>query len=172
MIIKRILTSMMAVILVLAAYTPTVRADTDGNEIRITDQPDKLVLQLGPQWAGLEFELKTDAGVYPAPVFVDESGILKMDLGGSKTYTLSCLSSPIAANAPNQSESTVIIVPEVIEFEGDAELVTSQTEKLIPTGVLIMFICGLLVAVGGLITIRYFKHRRESYDFDDDDDYE
>ena len=67
---------------------PVVYADTDGNELRITAQPDKLVLQFGKDWAGVEFELKLDSGVFPVPLKADSSGVLIMELGGSKTYTL------------------------------------------------------------------------------------
>lgn len=38
--------------------------DTDGTELQVA-QPVILEVQLGPQWAGVEFQLKTDAGLYP-----------------------------------------------------------------------------------------------------------
>ena len=91
-------------LLLVTTLAPAVYADTNGSEIQITEQPDKLILQLGPQWAGVEFELKTDAGVFPVPVVVDSSGILKMDLGGSKPYTLSCLASSVATPGPTSAE--------------------------------------------------------------------
>ena len=62
---------------------PTAFADTDGTEPKVTQQPDQLVLQLGTRWAGVEFELRTDAGVFPAPIVVDETGVLTMDLVGA-----------------------------------------------------------------------------------------
>ena len=71
----------------------TAFADTDGTEPKITQQPDQLVLQLGTRWAGVEFELRTDAGIFPAPIVVDESGVLTMDLGGA-------LPTPSAASIP------------------------------------------------------------------------
>lgn len=87
-------------------------ADTNGTELQVTDQPDQLVIQLGPAWAGVEFELKTDAGTYPQPVIVSPEGVLSMELGGSKTYTLSAMNSSTsvpdpdtAAVAPSQNES-------------------------------------------------------------------
>lgn len=39
---------------------------TDGTEMQVI-QPEQLVIQLGADWAGVEFELKTDAGMYPVP---------------------------------------------------------------------------------------------------------
>ena len=38
--------------------------DTDGTELQVA-QPVILEVQLGPQWAGVEFQLKTDVGLYP-----------------------------------------------------------------------------------------------------------
>ena len=43
---------------------PIVYADTDGTEPQVIDQPSKLILQLGPEWAGVSFRLHTDAGTY------------------------------------------------------------------------------------------------------------
>ena len=63
-------------------------------------------MQLGTRWAGVEFELRTDAGIFPVPVVVDEYGVLTMDLGGSTTYTLSCIHStaPIPDLEPEQTD--------------------------------------------------------------------
>lgn len=59
-----------------------VYADTDGTELQVS-QPMTLELQLGPQWAGVEFQLKTDAGLYPGTIIVGEDGVLRTELGGS-----------------------------------------------------------------------------------------
>ena len=83
--------ALLLTLLLMLVLAPSAYADTDANTPQITQQPDQLVLQLGARWAGVEFELRTDAGVFPVPVVVDESGILRMDLGGSTTYTLSCI---------------------------------------------------------------------------------
>ena|GEM_PF-263688 len=85
--------------------TPAVFADTNGTELQVTDQPEKLVIQLGTAWAGVEFELKTDAGLYPQPVVVSAEGVLSMELGGSKTYTLSAMNSPNSAPDPDAATS-------------------------------------------------------------------
>jgi hypothetical protein len=150
---------------------PTIAfAKTDGSEIQITDQPDRLIIQFGPQWAGVEFELKTDAGLFPVPVVVDASGILKMDLGGSKTYTLSCLASPVEIPEPQTEPDTA--APPPVPTQENAKPVTEPDNKSgIPTGHLILFLVGLAIAVGGLLAMRYFKRGRESYDYGDDDDY-
>ncbi len=72
----RLLIAALAVLLLSLSLSPAALADTDGTEPKITNQPDQLVLQLGVRWAGVEFELRTDAGVFPVPVAVDESGVL------------------------------------------------------------------------------------------------
>ncbi len=91
--------SMCAIIL----FSSTAHAETSSPESPAENQPDKLVIQLGSNWAGVEFQLKTDAGLYPAPIVVDASGILSMELGGSKTYTLTCLNSSVAIPDPEQT---------------------------------------------------------------------
>ena len=87
--------ALLLTLLLMLVLAPAAYADTDANTPQLTQQPDQLVLQLGARWAGVEFELRTDAGVFPVPVVVDESGILRMDLGGSTTYTLSCINSTV-----------------------------------------------------------------------------
>jgi len=77
---------------VLTAFLLTIilaSADTGESTLQISGEPAKLIIQLGPGWAGTQFELRTDAGVYPGTIVVSETGLLQMDLGGSKTFTLS-----------------------------------------------------------------------------------
>lgn len=96
--------ALLLTLLLMLVLAPAAYADTDANTPQITQQPDQLVLQLGARWAGVEFELRTDAGVFPVPVVVDESGILRMDLGGSTTYTLSCINSTVPIPDPEPTE--------------------------------------------------------------------
>ena len=49
--------------------------------------------------------LRTDAGVFPAPIVVDETGVLTMDLGGSTTYTLSCINSTVPIPDPSAEQT-------------------------------------------------------------------
>ena len=170
-IVKRICAALMAVAIAAVVFPISVYADTNGSEIKLIDQPDKLILQLGPQWAGVEFELKTDAGVFPVPVIVDSSGILQMDLGGSKTYILSCLMSPAAAPEPTNEPDTA---PEPTGTTPVEAPIPEATKNVgIPAGQLVLFLFGLAAAAGGLFAMRYFKRRRETSDYDDDeDDYE
>ncbi|MCL2152737.1 MAG: hypothetical protein FWH57_07255 [Oscillospiraceae bacterium] len=51
------------------------------------------------------------------------------------------------------------------------EAALDPEESRIPTGQLALFIPGLVIALGGLIAIWYFKHRQKlNYYYDDDDD--
>lgn len=60
--------ALLLTLLLMLVLAPAAYADTDANTPQITQQPDQLVLQLGARWAGVEFELRTDAGVFPVPV--------------------------------------------------------------------------------------------------------
>ena len=70
---------------------PCVFADTDGSEI-IVVQPEKLKIQLGMNWIGAEFQLRTDQGIYPDHIPVGNDGVLRLEIGGSSSYILSCVS--------------------------------------------------------------------------------
>ena len=102
---KRLRLTLLTVVCLSLCLCTTAFADTDGTEPKVTQQPDQLVLQLGTRWAGVEFELRTDAGVFPAPIVVDETGVLTMDLGGSTTYTLSCINSTVPIPDPSVEQT-------------------------------------------------------------------
>ena len=172
----------------IASTVLIVYADTNGNELRITNQPDKLVLQLGDDWAGTEFELKLDSGVFPVPVKANSSGVITMELGGSKTYTLTRLI-PAAAAKPTEPITTLAditqsnsdILPEMetdtitineeintTDYDGEIELLDNS----IPILPLILFLSGFIVSIGVLLAMRYMKKRREYYGNDDDYEYD
>lgn len=143
---------------------------------------DRLVIQLGPKWAGVEFQLQTDYGLYPGTVVVDESGFLKMDLGGSKTYTLSCLNSsvPIPVPDPAATESPYVTEApddEGVQSESSAEEDTNSSDEAaggestsnIPPMHLILFVGGMAICIGALIAMRIMRKRREAFDQDDEE---
>ncbi len=172
---SRICLSLLAVVMLMATLCPASQADTDGTEPQITQQPDQLVLQLGTRWAGVEFELRTDAGVFPAPIVVDENGVLTMDLGGSTTYTLSCINSTVPIPDPAQDASPA---PQQAAEDGQATvsdpLQQTDSSGRIPIGTLIIFLLGLACAAGGLIALYMSKRRRqpvyEEWDEEDEED--
>lgn len=156
---------------------PAALADTDGTEPKIVQQPDQLVLQLGNRWAGVEFELRTDAGVFPAPVVVDETGVLTMDLGGSTTYTLSCINSTVSIPGPVPEQTEQPEAPEVPETTPPAaDPVEPPAAEQSGAGVplpAVIFLVGLIAAIAVLATLYITKKRREAnYDeWDDGEEY-
>lgn len=153
-------------VIIIMALSPAALADTNGQELKVTDQPDRFVLELGSDWSGVQFELTTDAGIFPVPVVVNEHGILSMDLGGSKTYTLSRISEAPAQKTepvsddqktPAQTESPI------------GENAGNDANEGIPTAQLVIFLCGLAIAVGGLIMMYIMKKRRTYYEYDEDE---
>ena len=165
------LTLLLAIALSLAMSTAAF-ADTDGTEPKIVQQPDQLILQLGTRWAGVEFELRTDAGIFPAPVVVDENGVLTMDLGGSTTYTLSCINStaPIPDPGPEQSDPPPSVSPDPTpEVPNSPQPETGNSSLPLPA---VIFLVGLAVAGGAFIALHITK-KRQDYGYDewgDDED--
>ena len=160
---------------------------TNGDEIQVAT-PEKLEIHLGQEWAGVTFELTTDYGKYPDPIPVGEDGVLRLEIGGSSSYVLSCLSSETEApassetspseNAPSEStpaEDATVSKDELEDIEDVTP--TEPTEEDgkvagIPVSHIIMFGGGLLVAVGALIGINYFQKRRAnaSNEYDENDE--
>ena len=165
---------------------------TDGTELEVI-QPSNLEIQLGESWAGVEFELKTDAGMYPGVITVDEDGVLRLEIGGSENYILSCLNSTVVAPIPGETqpaeeetipadesgtEATEALDPTGEPTEGtapdqtDPEEVPDGTVAGIPIAHLALFGGGLLIAVGGLVGIHFYqkKHQGSTADEDDEND--
>lgn len=170
---KRLRLTLLTVVCLSMCLCPTAFADTDGTEPKVTQQPDQLVLQLGTRWAGVEFELRTDAGVFPAPIVVDETGVLTMDLGGSTTYTLSCINStvpipdPSAEQTPDTQQSS-----EEVQQPQEQNAATEPASG-IPIVPLVVFLVGLACGGGGLVALHFTKRRRQEADYDewaDEDD--
>ena len=165
---KNKILSMIFAILMLICTTCNVFAaqGTDGDELHVVEA-QKLEIQLGSEWAGVEFMLRTDAGVYPDVIPVDKTGVLSLEIGGSSTYTLSCLESDIP-------------IPEFIELQAP---VTSETEsekenlveieevkQKIPTSHIIIFVVGIIAAIGVLVAIYVSNKKRRIVQNDEDDE--
>lgn len=161
---------------------------TDGTELEVI-QPQKLEIQLGESWAGVEFELKTDAGMYPGVIVVGEDGILRLEIGGSENYILSCLNSTVEVPMPGET----VLAEEVNEpaadpseeadpTEDNQEEETVPSESLpeetqegtlggIPVKHLVLFGGGLIVAIGTLVGINFYQKRSgKSNNSEEDDD--
>ena len=161
---------------------------TDGTEMEVI-QPQNLEIQLGESWAGVEFELKTDAGMYPGVIIVGEDGILRLEIGGSENYILSCLNSSVEIPIPGETapveEGTEPAVDPSEETDPIAETEKAETtpsESLpeetqegtiggIPVKHLFLFGGGLVLAIGALVGINFYQKRSgKSNNSEEDDD--
>lgn len=141
---------------------------TEGNELNVAEA-QQLNIQLGPQWVGVEFMLRTDAGVYPNLIPVDKTGMLSLEIGGSKSYTLSCMQSSVTApelllQAPVTTEAETIAKESVENTE------SKDTPLGIPISHLVMFIAGILIAAGILVALHISNKNRQIVQDDEDED--
>ena len=164
---------------------------TNGTELQVA-QPEQLEIQLGAEWAGVEFQMKTDAGLYPDTIPVGQDGVLRLEIGGSKEYVLTCMNSsakappptqaPATTESPSEEQSEEIVTeqPEEITTEQPEEITAEQPEKAedalvagIPVLHLCLFIGGMILAVGGLVTMHIIKRHREDesgYEYDEEEE--
>lgn len=187
--IMKCLALVLAMTCILCFPTPASAAaqGTDGTELEVV-QPEQLEIQLGESWAGVAFELKTDTGMYPGMIPVGEDGILRLEIGGSTSYILTCMNSEVEIPEPDVAQRT----EGVSEVEDTAD--TSPTEDTeaaaypeegtvpveadmadgtvagIPIAHLALFGGGLIVAVGALAGIHIFQKRRERSCAEGDDE--
>lgn len=167
---------------------------TEGTELEVV-QPQQLVIQLGESWSGVEFELRTDAGQYPDPIPVGADGILKLEIGGSNNYILTCLNSSVAIPEPENATAEESTAPE--ETSGTAtdstvdatESATEPTETTedaqvteptadegpamvgdVPVTHIIIFVGGLVLAIALLLFMQRNQRNQQSADADDDDE--
>lgn len=194
--ISFILTLIMALIMLLGMHTIAYAAEgTDGTEMQVLEA-EQLEIQLGADWAGVEFELKTDAGMYPGTIPVGDDGVLRLEIGGSKSYILTCLNSSVTVPEPTQASATTEdqtedgqteMEPEsqdAIAYAGQADPEASlepdqepetqeaaeenQTNTIagIPVIHIVVLGVGMVIAIGCLITMHVLKKRRDD-DYDD-----
>ena len=124
---KRKTAAVVAALCTMLFSAGTVFADTDGTELQVA-QPSQLEIQLGPEWAGVEFQMRTDSGIYPGVITVDETGVLRTEIGGSTSYILSSMNSSVAVPDPDEITQAPATTEPGSE-EADASLDTSETEE-------------------------------------------
>ena len=149
---------------------------TDGTELEVI-QPQNLEIQLGEAWAGVEVELKTDAGMYPGVIIVGEDGVLRLEIGGSENYILSCLNSSVDIPIPGETAPAEEVTEPAIDpsEETDPTTETEEAETVpseslpeetqegtlggIPVKHLVLFGGGLIMAIGALVGINFYQKR-------------
>lgn len=172
---------------------------TNGTELEVV-QAQKLQVQLGEAWAGVEFQLRTDAGKYPDPIPVGENGILELEIGGSENYLLTCLASRVEIPEPGETEAvqddateetdsadmteaTVDGNEAVTEGSEVTEAPTENTQEPtveaddqiaeiagVPVTHVIIFAGGLIIAVALLIFMHMHQKSRNNLDDSNDDE--
>ena len=142
---------------------------TTGDELQLMEA-EKLEIQLGTEWAGVEFQLKTDAGLYPGTVKVGQDGVLRMEIGGSKSYILTCMKSAVKVPEPTQAPATTETDPEQNNSGTASAEENSVTVAGIPVLHIVLFAGGMVVAIGALIAMHVVKRRRENEPVYDEDD--
>ena len=126
--------------------------------------------------------------MYPGVIPVGEDGILRLEIGGSTSYILTCMNSEVEIPEPDAAqhtegvsevEDTADTLPtEDMEAAAYPEESTAPVEadmadgtiSGIPIAHLALFGGGLIVAVGVLIGIHIFQKRREGSCAEDDDE--
>ena len=184
---KRMLSGIvLASVTSLCVLSASAMGGTDGTELHVLE-PDQLIIQLGEAWAGVEFEMKTDAGMYPGVITVGEDGVLRTEIGGSREYILSCLSSNIQAPVPETeitTEQEGIASPAVPEIAEKQEAILQKVEKdeqsaeikkaealskhdILPVWQIALFGGGLMIALSCLIGMRFTQKRKHVENEDD-----
>ena len=153
-----------------------VSQGTDGTELQVM-KPQNLQIHLGEDWAGVGFELTTDAGKYPGIIVVGEDGVLRLEIGGSENYILSCLNSSSdipstgdelqleeGSEAPTEPEEGTVPVESTPE---DSE---EGNQVQIPVKHMVLFGGGLVLALMALACIHYSQSKRAAVSRDDEEE--
>lgn len=191
--VRLVLSLIFTSILLFTLSVPALARDyTDGSELQIAT-PEQLEVQLGAAWAGVEFQLRTDSGVYPGTIPVGDDGVLRLEIGGSSIYQLTCIGSaapipspeptpevqPSPAPTDTPSATSSLILESEASSQPQATITVSEVEPVdpeftfqdIPVWQLGMFGGGLVVAIGVLIVLAVLKKRRGDDPDEDDDGY-
>ncbi len=120
--------------------------------------PEQLTIELGTQWAGAEFELETEYGLYPGVIPADDQGVLALEIGGSSFYTLRYTGTGVTIEHPTGEEDQTIneTSPEP-ELEPVPEVEPDTTEDMD-----VIAILGIIIAITALIVlilvVYYWRH--------------
>ena len=126
-------------------------------------------------------------GMYPGVIPVGKDGVLRLEIGGSTSYILSCVNSEVKAPEPDATQPTeetptaeeptdpvptadtaAATYPEESTAPVETEA-ADGTVAGIPVAHLALFGGGLVVAVGALVGIHIFQKRRAGNDSEDDE---
>ena len=157
--------SLLCILCVPVTPVYAVQQGTDGSELQVV-KAEQLEIQLGTAWSGVEFQLKTDAGVYPGAVKVGTDGVLRLEIGGSSRYN-SSTSIPEPEDTADSTDQTQ--APATTEQSPESN---EKAASGIPTLHIILFAGGMVIAIGTLIVMQVLKKKRENEAPDDEEDEE
>ena len=153
-----------------------VSQGTDGTELQVM-KPQNLQIHLGEDWAGAGFELTTAAGKYPGVIVVGEDGVLRLEIGGSENYILSCLNSSVDIPSTGDelqqekgSEATAEPEEGTVPVEFAPEDSEEGNQVQIPVKHMVLFGGGLILALMALAGIHYSQSKRAAVSRDDEED--
>ena len=142
---RRLRVTLLTALCLAMCLCTTAFADTDGTEPKITKQP-----------------------------VVDETGVLTMDLGGSTTYTLSCINStvpipdPPAEQVPDTQQQPDSSAQQPSgQIQQPQEQVPAGEPAGVPIAPMVVFFIGLACGIGGLVALYLAKRRRQQADYDE-----
>lgn len=169
---KSILLILSVLCILCVPVTPVYAAQqgTDGSELQVV-KAEQLEVQLGTSWSGVEFQLKTDAGVYPGTVKVGTDGVLRLEIGGSSQYILTCINSSTSIPEPEDTANSTAQTQAPATTEQNPES-NEKAVSGIPTLHIILFAGGMVIAIGTLIVMQILKKKRENEAPDDEEDEE
>lgn len=146
----------------------TTQQGTNGDELQLVEA-QKLEIQLGTEWASVEFQLKTDVGLYPGTITVGKDGVLRTEIGGSTAYILTCLDSAVTVSEPTQDSATTE-QQDQNNSETDIAEIGETSSTGIPALHIALFAGGMVIAVGVLLAMHVLKQHRETDSVYDDED--
>ena len=109
--------------------------------------------------------------MYPNAIPVDEAGVLKLEIGGSKSYVLSCLQSSIDIPVlpDNNTPATLMTLTRDKQNAAAAEEKDPKQSETIPVTQIVFLAVGIVLAISTLVAI-HITSKRHSLDDDDEDD--
>ncbi len=167
-----ILVAMLCVIAIVCAAIGPVYAvpelmnqGTNGDELNVVSA-QKLEIQLGTEWSGKRFQLKTDVGLYPGDIIVDSDGILRLEIGGSKSYVLSCV-----GLGKNSADKNADDNNQLSEKSGETSEQENQpiSTSEIPVKHIIVFAIGIIIAIGLFVAMKFMGQSQNNNAGKDDE---
>lgn len=163
----KIFSVFLAMLLLLCSVTSVFAAQgTDGDELQVMEA-QHLEIQLGTAWAGTKFTLRTDAGIYPGVITVDNTGLLSLEIGGSTRYVLSCMPSKYTLPDLTNTQAPVTNETETIP---ENLVPIEEVDHSIPVAHIVLFAGGMVIAIAILVVIYVTNKKRRIVQNDEEED--